>query len=90
LVVAGGFSSNGPFWSMSSEFLTGASAASGIALINSVAHLGGFVDPYAIGFSTQKTGSLIAGLAVASFSLFVSAGLIRLLPKTHTHTIEAG
>jgi MFS transporter, ACS family, tartrate transporter len=84
LVVAGGFSSNGPFWAMPSEFLTGASAASGIALINSVANLGGFVGPYAIGFSTQKTGSLIAGLAIASLSLFVSAGLILLLPKAHS------
>ena len=83
LVVAGGFSANGPFWSMPSEFLTGASAASGIALINSVANLGGFVGPYAIGFATQKTGSLIPGLAVASVSLFVSAGLILFLPKTH-------
>ena len=68
---------------MPSEFLTGASAASGIALINSVANLGGFVGPYAIGFATQKTGSLIPGLAVASVSLFVSAGLILFLPKTH-------
>jgi len=88
LVVAGGFSSNAPFWSLPNEFLTGASAASGIALINSVANLGGFVGPYAIGLSTQRTGSLIAGLAVASFSFFVSAGLILLLPKTHTPAIN--
>jgi MFS transporter, ACS family, tartrate transporter len=90
LVVAGGFSANGPFWSLPSQFLTGASAASGIALINSVANLGGFVGPYAIGFSAQKTGSLIAGLAVASFSLFVSAGLILLLPRRHTRIISSG
>lgn len=80
LVVAGGFSSNGPFWSMPSEFLTGFSAAAGIALINSVANLGGFIGPFAIGL-TARTGSLLAALGLASFSLFVSGALALLLPR---------
>jgi ACS family tartrate transporter-like MFS transporter len=80
-VVAGGFSSNAPFWSMPSEFLTGSSAASGIALINSVANLGGFVGPYVIGVAVQASGRLLSGLALASFSLFISAGMVLLLPS---------
>jgi len=84
-VVAGGFSSNAPFWSMPSEFLTGSSAASGIALINSVANLGGFAGPYAIGLAVQATGSFLSGLAVASFSLFLSAGMVLLLPRIRIH-----
>src|SRR5258708_20467985 len=35
-------SSLSPFWALPGEFLTGFSAASGIALINSVGNLGGF------------------------------------------------
>lgn len=63
------------------EFLTGVAAASGIALIHSVANLGGFAGPYAIGIVSQKTGSLFGGLALTGVSLFVCAVLASLLPK---------
>jgi MFS transporter, ACS family, tartrate transporter len=72
---------NGPFWSLPSEFLTGSSAASGIALITSVGSLGGFVGPYALGWISQKTANLYAGLAFAGASLLISATLMLLLPK---------
>ena len=49
LVVSGTFSLWGPFWSLPNEFLTGFSAAAGIALINCFGNLGGFVGPYAVG-----------------------------------------
>jgi ACS family tartrate transporter-like MFS transporter len=81
VVVLGIYSFFGPFWSLPNEFLTGFSAASGIALINSIGNLGGFVGPYMIGAMSKKTGSLHGGLAVAGVSLFVSAALILLLPK---------
>jgi MFS transporter, ACS family, tartrate transporter len=68
------------FFALPSEFLTGFSAASGIALINSVANLGGFAGPYAIGAISGRTGSLYGGLAAVGFSLFVSAALVLLLP----------
>jgi len=80
-VAMGIYSYLGPFWAMPSEFLTGYSAASGIALINSVANLGGFVGPYAIGAISDRTGSLYGGLAVAGLSLFVSATLVLLVPR---------
>jgi ACS family tartrate transporter-like MFS transporter len=81
VVVPGIYSFFGPFWSLPNEFLTGFSAASGIALINSIGNLGGFVGPYAIGAMSKKTGSLHGGLALAGVSLFVSAALILLLPR---------
>jgi ACS family tartrate transporter-like MFS transporter len=62
--------------------LTGLSAASGIALITSVANLGGFAGPYIVGWVRQTTGNFNAGLAVAGFSFFVSATLALLLPRT--------
>ena len=80
-VAMGIYSFMGPFWTMPSEFLTGYSAASGIALITSIANLGGFVGPYAIGAISDRTGSLYGGLAVAGLSLFVSATLVLLVPR---------
>jgi MFS transporter, ACS family, tartrate transporter len=79
--AAGIYSFYGPFYSLPCEFLTGFSAASGIALINSVAHLGGFIGPSAVGLITQTTGNLYGGLALAGVSLFVSATLVLLLPR---------
>ena len=45
----------GPFWAMPGEFLTGFSAAAGMALINSVGNLGGFVGPSAVGWITEAS-----------------------------------
>jgi ACS family tartrate transporter-like MFS transporter len=80
-VAMGIWSFYAPFWSLPSEFLAGFSAASGIALISSVGILGGFVGPSAIGFISQRTGTLYGGLAFAGISLFVSATLMLLLPR---------
>jgi len=80
-VVLGLYSLLGPLWSLPSEFLTGFSAASGIALITSVGILGGFVGPYAVGLIRQRTGSLYGGLAFAGVSVLVSATLVLLLPR---------
>jgi len=49
ILAIGSYSVFSPFWAIPGEFLTGASAAAGIALINSVGNLGGFAGPYAIG-----------------------------------------
>ena len=79
--AAGVFSFYGPYLALPCEFLTGISAASGIAFINAFAHLGGFIGPQAVGWITQKTGSLYNGLALAGVSMFVSAALVLLLPR---------
>ena len=81
LVASGIFSLWGPFWSLPNEFLTGFSAAAGIALINCFGNLGGFVGPYAIGATSKKTGSLQTGLVFVGISLFTSAILILALRK---------
>src|SRR5260370_4166163 len=49
------YSVYGPFYSLPGDFLTGFAAASGIALVSSLANLGGFAGPDAIGWLTQKT-----------------------------------
>ena len=81
ILAMGSYSVFSPFWAIPSEFLTGASAAAGIALINSVGNLGGFVGPYTIGAIATKTGNLSGGLIVAGASLFASATLVLLLPN---------
>jgi ACS family tartrate transporter-like MFS transporter len=75
------YSVYGPFYSLPSKFLSGFAAASGIALISSVANLGGFAGPYAIGWIGQRTGNLYSGLAFAGISVLVSATLVLLLPR---------
>jgi MFS transporter, ACS family, tartrate transporter len=70
-----------PFWSLPNEFLTGVSAASGIALVTSIGSLGGFVGPTVIGAAAKGAGGIYRGFAVAGISLFVSATLVMFLPK---------
>lgn len=77
----GVYSFFGPFFASPSEFLAGFAAASGIALITSVANLGGFVGPYAVGMISRRTGNLYSGLAVAGVACFVSAALFLVLPR---------
>ena len=81
LLAAGVYTYFAPFWALPSEFLTGFSAAAGIALINSVGALGGFAGPYMIGAIAMRTGNLYAGLAIAGVPLFISATLVLLLPR---------
>jgi ACS family tartrate transporter-like MFS transporter len=81
LLAIGVYSFAGPFWALPGEFLTGFSAAAGIGLINSVANLGGFVGPYAIGVMSGWTGGIYGGLALAGIPLLLSAMLLLLLPR---------
>ena len=70
-----------PFWSMPNEFLSGFSAAAGIAFINSFGNIGGFVGAYGMGAINRHTGRFHGGLVVAGVSLFISAMLILALRK---------
>jgi ACS family tartrate transporter-like MFS transporter len=88
-VVGGVCGYLGPFWALPSEFLTGSSAASGIALITTAVNLGGFAGPYAIGFIRQRTESLSGALAAAGLILSVFATLVWLLPKSSPHLSRA-
>jgi nitrate/nitrite transporter NarK len=90
LLAIGYCSSLSPFWAMPSEFLTGFSAASGIAFINSAGNLGGFFGPSIVGFITQKTGTLYGGLAFAGVSMLVAATLVMLLPKAASVRVPLG
>ena len=65
------------FWALPSTFLTGTAAAGGIALINSLGNVGGFIGPYLMGWFKQMTSGYSAGLIAVSCTLLVG-GLIAL------------
>ncbi|MFL9878849.1 MFS transporter [Herbaspirillum rhizosphaerae] len=48
------------FWTLPGRFLTGASAAAGIAAINSIGNLGGFIAQNVVPMIRESTGSTIA------------------------------
>lgn len=61
------------FWSVPASFLRGDAAAGGIAFINSIGLLGGFVSPTLIGYVKQETGSTEIGLLTLVVLLVVGA-----------------
>jgi len=64
IATMGLFCAFGPFWTLPSLFLAELSAAAGIAVINSIGNVGGFIGPTLVGYLTQVTGSTNAGLVV--------------------------
>ena len=66
------------FWPLPASFLTGASAAAGIAAINSLGNLSGFAGPFAMGYLKDLTGNftvgllLLAGCAVLGAAVLIS------------------
>lgn len=63
------------FWSIPPRFLVGAAAASGLAFINSVGTIGGWVGPVLMGWLKDRTGSFTPGLAAMAAILLLTAGL---------------
>lgn len=66
------------FWSLPSRVLTGGGAAAGLAFINSVGSIGGFVGPYGVGAVTDATGSTQSGLFF--LAIFAVYGMLMLIP----------
>jgi len=81
VAVLGVFSMMGPFWAMPASLLSGTAAAAGIAFINSVGNLGGFVGPYVIGLVRTSTGQFKGGLLLVSVALAAS-GAIALMVRS--------
>jgi nitrate/nitrite transporter NarK len=67
------------FWPLPASFLTGASAAAGIAAINSLGNLSGFAGPYAMGYLKDLTGDFTAGLLLLAGCALVGAIVVLML-----------
>ncbi|MCW3051679.1 MAG: major facilitator superfamily 1 [Chthonomonadales bacterium] len=85
LAAAGMWSTLGPFWSLPTSILAGTAAAGGIAFINSVGNLGGFLGPYMVGYikdhSHDPNQKVALGLVFLACSVFLGAGIALLVPK---------
>ena len=69
----------GVFWATPADFLSGMAAASGLALINSIGTVGGFVGPFVVGIVRDQTGSFTASLLTLAGSALIAASLALLL-----------
>lgn len=74
--LAGAYGAYSPFWSIPPQYLSGTAAAAGIALINSVGNLGGFLGPYVMGHISSITGAHHTGILFLAACMIVSATLI--------------
>jgi ACS family tartrate transporter-like MFS transporter len=73
-------SAQGPFWALSASTLSGSAAAAGLALINSVANLGGYFGPWLAGKLQTQTQSFSTGLLLSS-GLLLAAGVLVLFAR---------
>jgi nitrate/nitrite transporter NarK len=92
LVAFSLFSCTAIFWTLPGRFFAGASAAAGIALINSVGNLGGYIGPFVIGALKEYTGNLASGLyflsCVMLFGLVLTGVVYRLLERKHVLPVD--
>jgi len=80
-IAAAGVISCAPlFWSLPTAFLAGAGAAAGIAWINSVGNLAGFLGPFLVGWLKDFTGANTAGMYLLSGALLVGCVAVLATP----------
>ena len=87
LGMMGAQSMTGPFWAMATVQI-GARAAAGIAVINSVANLGGYLGPYIIGLFRSQNGQFRGGLLAIALVMVIS-GSLGLLVGSRSEKIQA-
>jgi ACS family tartrate transporter-like MFS transporter len=80
VAAIGIWGSLGPFWALATRFLRGTAAAAGIAIVNSLGALAGFVAPFAIGWVKGHTGGF-GGLLCVAAALAVGAVLVLCVPR---------
>jgi len=86
IAAAGIFAGQPVFWSLPSRFLQGAGAAAGLAAINSVGNLGGFIAQNVVPWIKDATGSTIAPMFFLAACLVIAVLLVlvigRMVPRT--------
>lgn len=73
VLIVGHMSMQGPLWSISTRFLKGRAAAAGIAVMNTIGILGGFVGPYWMGIARDLTGNYRRGLLIMAVPMLIGA-----------------
>lgn len=80
VAAAGVFGAGPVFWSLPTAFLGGTAAAAGIAAVNSVGNLAGFVSPYVVGWLKDLTDTTAAGMYAVTAALLLGALLVARIP----------
>ncbi|HWQ37841.1 MAG TPA: MFS transporter [Burkholderiales bacterium] len=80
LATAGACAAVAAFWSLPAAFLVGAAAATGIALINSLGNVAGFVSTSLVGWISDLTGSAQASLYLFGALMFVGGAMVLAIP----------
>jgi D-galactonate transporter len=70
------YSASAVLWTLPGRFLTGARAAAGLAIINSIGNLGGYLGPFGVGMIKEYTGSLVYGLYFLAATLVLTVVLV--------------
>jgi ACS family tartrate transporter-like MFS transporter len=71
-----------PFWQVPPMLLTGTAAAAGIAFINSIGNLSGWLGPTVVGWLKDLTGTTATGLyVVASLEALATLLILRFVPR---------
>ncbi len=79
------------FWTLPTQFLTGTAAAAGVALINTMGNVAGFLAPYITGAVTDATGgSYKPAMFIVGFFMIVSAVLMLLLGRKRRRGVPSG
>lgn len=81
IASVGVHASFGPFWALKTTLLAPGIAAVGIALINSMGNLGGFMGPSITGYLKDLTGSLSWGMALYGLTSLAASVLAMLLTQ---------
>ena len=79
----------GPFWAMATSQMAGLSAAAGIAVINSLANLGGYFGPDIIGFFRTENGGFRGGLLSIAAVLVISGVVALVVGKKTEFSLPA-
>ncbi|CAM3549604.1 MFS transporter [Bordetella flabilis] len=73
VATAGILAPNPLIWAISTDYIRGRGAAGGVAIVNCVGLLGGFVSPMIIGSVKTWTGSMVGGLGAVSLLMVLGA-----------------
>jgi len=90
LGAIGIWGSIGVFWSLPMAFLGSTAAAAGIALVNSLGNVGGFVGPYLIGWLRARTPDFSASLLLIAGFLVLGCLLVAVLQRDRAAVPASG
>lgn len=76
LIIIAYSAMQGPLWAIPGSFFQGRTAAAGIATLNSIGILGGFLGPYYMGFAKDLTGSYLTGMRLMALPMLLGCAIL--------------